>query len=247
MEFKFSADYFRQLLRDMEEHYPEPFMPVYVFSYHDRHRSIYMLRNDLRKAKLLALFQFTARGVPCMYYGEEIGMTDAKLPFATALDPIAHKFTILPRFIPDLLGVLINRDEVRTPMQWDGTRNAGFSSAEKTWLPVQANFPLINVKKQQDEPTSLLNTVKTLLKIRHQEECLEAGSLKVLENLPTGVLGYVRTLEGKRIAVLLNFEEREKELRLENTRKLFGISAEDRAENGAIHLAGYGGLLLTML
>jgi glycosidase len=86
------------------------------------------------------MLQLTVRGVPCMYYGEEIGMTDLPQPFGTALDPIPHKFKFIPRFIFDLLGLLINRDEVRTPMQWDGTKNAGFSSAEKTWLPVHRNY-----------------------------------------------------------------------------------------------------------
>ena len=106
-------------------------MPVYVFSNHDRRRSIHRLGEDVRKAKLLAMLQLTVRGVPCLYYGEEIGMTNLTLPFDTALDPVPHKFKFVPRFVFNLLGLTINRDEVRTPMQWDGTRNAGFSSAEE--------------------------------------------------------------------------------------------------------------------
>ncbi|MGB8982851.1 MAG: alpha-glucosidase [Anaerolineales bacterium] len=259
MNFKFTADYFRRLVREMERHYPEPFMPVYVFSNHDKHRSMYRLGNDLRtpfaspkgkrsergrKAKLLAMFQLTVRGAPCLYYGEEIGMTDSKFPFATALDPIPHRFTFAPRFVFDMLGTLLNRDEVRTPMQWDGTRNSGFSSAPTTWLPVHGNYPAVNVEKQQAEADSLLNTVRALLKIRRQEECLQEGGLELLENLPKGVLGYARMLEGKRIFVLLNFDDQEKEFQLENSGKLFGLTTGDRAENTAIHLAESGGLLL---
>ena len=172
-----------------------------------------------------------------MYYGDEIGMRNVPIPKEEWQDPQGL-------LMPDKD---LSRDPQRTPMQWDGTRNAGFSPARKTWLPVQVNFPLINVKKQQDEPTSLLNTVKTLLKIRHQEECLKAGSLEVLENLPASVLGYVRKWEDRKIAVLLNFDEREKKFMLETAEKLFGISPEDRTENGAIHLAPYGGLLLNIL
>jgi alpha-glucosidase len=96
LNFKFTADYFRNLIRMMEENYPDPFMPVYVFSNHDRTRSIKQLDNDARKARLLHLLQLTVRGVPCMYYGEEIGMTNLPQPFKTALDPIPHKFTFLP-------------------------------------------------------------------------------------------------------------------------------------------------------
>ncbi|MGE5776485.1 MAG: alpha-amylase family glycosyl hydrolase, partial [Chloroflexota bacterium] len=245
LNFKFNADYFRNLVREMERHYPEPFMPVYVFSNHDKHRSLYNLGNDMRKAKLLAMFQLTVRGVPCMYYGEEIGMTDARFPFATALDPIPHKFTFLPRFAFDLLGVLINRDEVRTPMQWDGTQNAGFSSAQQIWLPVHENHKSINVEKQNGDKDSLLNAVRGLLKIRAQERRLQEGSLEILENLPNGIFGYARKLEGKSILVLLNFDEQEKELQMKNSGKLFNLSVGDCVENGTIHLAGYGGLLLT--
>jgi alpha-glucosidase len=111
----------------MEQAYPPPFMPVYVFSNHDRVRSIKRLGNDLRKAKLIHMLQLTVRGVPCVYYGEEIRMTDAKFPFASAQDPVARKLKIIPRWLSDALGIKINRDEVRTPMQWNGSKNAGFS------------------------------------------------------------------------------------------------------------------------
>lgn len=246
LNFKFSADYFQQLIKDMEQHYPAPFMPVYVFSNHDKHRSMYRLGNDIRKAKLLAMFQLTVRGVLCMYYGEEIGMTDSKFPFAKALDPIPHKFRFVPRFVFDALGVLINRDEVRTPMQWDGNQNAGFSSAPQTWLPVREDYKTVNVERQQSDEDSLLNTVKTLLKIRQQEPSLQQGSLEILENLPNGVLGYTRTLEDKRIVILLNFDERGKEFQMENAGKLFNLTSKDKVESRLINLNGYGGLILTI-
>ncbi len=245
LNFKFTADYFRLLVREMEAQYPEPFMPVYVFSNHDKHRSIYRLGDDLRKAKLLAMFQLTVRGVPCMYYGEEIGMTDSRFPFAVALDPIPHKFRFVPRFVFDALGVLINRDEVRTPMQWDSSQNAGFSSAPKPWLPVHRNRSMINVERQRKESDSLLNTIQTLLQIRRQETCLQEGSLETLENLPQGVLGYSRVLEGKRIAILLNFDEQEKGLEMKNSGKLFNLTTGDEVENELIRLSGCGGLILT--
>lgn len=247
MNFKFTTDYFRQLIRDMEESYPAPFMPVYVFSNHDKHRSLFRLGNDIRKAKLLAMLQLTVRGVPCLYYGEEIGMTDAKFPFGTALDPIPHKFTFVPRVVFDRLGVLINRDEVRTPMQWNGSPKAGFSSASKTWLPVHESSKSIHVEKQQAEPDSLWNKISRLLKLRGQERCLQEGSLELLDSLPESVLGYTRTLDKKKIAVLLNFDEQPKQFQMENTGKLFNLYREDKVENTTIYLAAFGGVLLTTL
>ncbi len=126
MNFKFNANYFRSLIREMELQYPSPFMPVYVFSNHDKRRSMSHLDGDVRKARLLHTLQLTVRGVPCMYYGEELGMTDIRLPFKTALDPIPHKYKFIPRFVFDMLRLTINRDEVRTPMQWDGGRKCRF-------------------------------------------------------------------------------------------------------------------------
>ncbi len=244
MNFKFTAHYFRQLVRDMEEHYPAPFMPVYVFSNHDKHRSLYRLKNHARKAKLLAMFQLSVRGVPCMYYGEEIGMADSKLPFASALDPIPHKFTFAPRFVFDWLGLLINRDEVRTPMQWNGTRNAGFSSAPETWLPVHGNFKEVNVEQESKDKDSLLTTVQALLKLRKEETTLTEGSLELIEGLPENVLGYSRTKDTEKIIVLLNFGEQETEFRFEASKCLFKLSSRDEQKEKAIHLDGLGGMIL---
>jgi glycosidase len=244
MNFQFTAEYFHTMIREMEAHYPSPFMPVYVFSNHDKARSIERLGGDMQKAKLLALLQLTVRGVPCLYYGEEIGMSDSRFPFKTALDPIAHKFPFIPRFVFDWMGVLINRDDARTPMQWDATRNAGFSSAKKTWLPVHPNFPSVNVEKESAENGSLLNTIRTVMKIRNQEQVLREGSLELLENLPKGVLGYTRNLQGRKITVLLNFDAQAKEFAFEFSEIIFKVSECDDAKEKAIRLDGLGGMIV---
>jgi oligo-1,6-glucosidase/alpha-glucosidase len=242
--FKFNANYFRHLIEQMERHYPSPFMPVYVFSNHDKHRSIHRLGNDIRKAKLLHLLHLTVRGVPCMYYGEEIGMTNARFPLSTALDPIPHKFKFIPRFIFNILGFMINRDEVRTPMQWDQTRNAGFSSADKTWLPVHENYPEIHVETQDKDDTSLLNTIRALMKIRNQEQAFQEGTLELMEGLPENVLGYTRILDAKKFFVLLNFDEEQKEFSAEAMEAVFTLSKGSRFNSTVVQLDGYGGLIL---
>ena len=190
------------------------------------------------------MLQLTVRGVPCMYYGEEIGMTNARFPFATALDPIPHKFKFLPRFVFDMLGLTINRDEVRTPMQWDGTRNAGFSSAEKTWLPLHGNYRGVNAEKQSDAKDSLLNTIRTLLKIRREKRPLQEGSMKLMDNLPAGVLGYARKFGDENILVLLNFAEQEIEFQFENHECIFKLSQRDERKENTIYLDGLSGMIL---
>ncbi len=244
LNFQFSADYFRKLIERIETHFPDPFMPVYVFSNHDRHRSILRLNGDLRKAKLLAMLQLTVRGVPCMYYGEEIGMTDLPQPFGTAIDPIPHKFTFIPRFIFDLLGLLINRDEVRTPMQWDGTKNAGFSSAAKTWLPVHGNYNEINVEKESKEEDSLLNAVRELMKIRNEEVSLREGSLEIINGVPAGILGYTRIFGAEKATVFLNFGQQPKQFKIHNSECVFKLSQNDNISNNTLHLSEFSGIIL---
>jgi len=244
LTFKFTADYFRKLVQHMERHYPPPFMPVYVFSNHDRRRSIDRLGADIRKAKVLHMFQLTVRGVPCLYYGEEIGMTNSKFPFATALDPIPHKFKFPPRFVFDALGITINRDEVRTPMQWNGTKNAGFSPAVKTWLPVYKNYDQINVEKETKAEDSLLNTIRAVLVIRRKERALQEGQLQLIENLPANVLGYTRSVPGEKISILLNFDDREKEFEAAEYNSLLELSIESTLNGRKIRLGAYGGLIL---
>jgi alpha-glucosidase len=244
LNFKFNAHWFRALVKAIEADFPEPFMPVYVFSNHDRRRSMTRLGGDVRKAKLLAMLQLTLRGVPCMYYGEEIGMRDLPQPFASALDPLPHKFKFVPRIVPELLGLTINRDEVRTPMQWDGTRNAGFSSAHKTWLPVHKNYGDVNVQKEDAENDSLLNAIRSLLKIRAREKSLREGALELLNGLPNNVLGYVRKFENKNVMILLNFDERGKEFQIESTECIFKLSGKEKIKEKAIWLNGFGGVVI---
>ncbi|MBK8784388.1 MAG: alpha-glucosidase [Anaerolineales bacterium] len=244
LNFQFSADYFRKLIERIEIHFPDPFMPVYVFSNHDRRRSIHKLGEDLRKAKLLALLQLTVRGVPCVYYGEEIGMTDLPQPFNTAMDPVPHKFRSIPRFVFDLLGLTINRDEVRTPMQWDSTPNAGFSSAGKTWLPVHKNYSKINVERASKAEDSLLNTIQGLMKVRNHERSLQEGSLEILSGLPKGILGYTRKLNKEKVAILLNFDPQPRKFEFEYSECLFKLSKTDNLANAKLHLNGYSGMIL---
>lgn len=80
IHFEFSAKFFRDILKKNEAIYPYPFTPTYVFGNHDQMRYMDKIDFDHAKAKLLVLFQFTARGIPVVYYGEEIGMQDTEIP-----------------------------------------------------------------------------------------------------------------------------------------------------------------------
>ena len=246
LNFNFSADYFRKQIRDIEAHFPSPYTPVYVFSNHDQPRSIKRLGNDTRKAKLLHLMQLTLRGVACLYYGEEIGMTNARFPLGQALDPIPRKFKAVPHFVFDLLGMTINRDEVRTPMQWDKSANAGFSSGGRAWLPVNADFRTVNVEVEDRDPDSLLNTIREILKVRNTHPALQVGAIEWIESLPKDILGYRRIIRGEELAILLNFNSQKQELYLgeRDWESLFTLSSIDRVKRAEILLEGFGGIIL---
>ena len=246
MQFKFRADYFHALIRDTEEHFADPFMPVYVFSNHDSHRSIQRLGNDPRKAKLLHFLQLTVRGVPCIYYGEEIGMTDGPLPRSTALDPIAHQFKLIPSILFSALGIVINRDVARTPMQWDASRNAGFSNSERTWLPVNPDHRSVNVAAETEQPDSLMNAVTNLLRIRTEEPALHSGSLQMVGGLPEGILGYHRRWAGDELGIYMNFSPSPVHIgpRGGSWIHVFSLSAADDFHDGEITLAPFSGMIL---
>ncbi|MFN8322107.1 MAG: alpha-amylase family glycosyl hydrolase [Chitinophagales bacterium] len=239
LRFKFSAKYFYKLADNIEKDFPEPFKPVYVFSNHDRRRSLKRLKNDVQKAKLLHLFQLTVRGVPCMYYGEEIGMTDARIAFKDGLDPIAQKMKKYPRFIFDWAGETPNRDELRTPMQWDSSKNAGFSWADKTWLPVNEDYTGTNVAQSRTADNSLLRTIQQLLQIRNAHAAFSKGTLRMISknSLPANVLAYERSYEGENFTVIINFSNRPQAVQLDSEKDkilLKGLSGTIITGNGTV-------------
>ena len=247
LRFGFNAHYFHHIISDLERDFPNPYMPVYVFSNHDRRRSMKRLNGDVGKAKLLHMMQLTVRGVPCMYYGEEIGMEDARMPYSQALDPIPHEHKYVPRFLVDMVGETLNRDELRTPMQWDTTNAGGFSSNPKTWLPVHTNFRQVNVEKEEKDTNSLLYTVQGLLKVRNAVPAFSAGNMQLLNSkyFPKGVLAYERTFGKETELVILNFSKKKQSFSLTgNWLGIFGIHSSDAFSGGRISLDGYGGIIL---
>ncbi len=212
---RFAGKPVRALIEELETAFPEPYCPTYVFGNHDRARSIERLGGDLAKAKLLATLQLTARGVPFIYYGEEIGMHNHAIPLERGKDPLAARFGFLPRWLARALrkrGFLLNRDDCRAPMQWTGGANAGFSPpGVSPWLPVHPTSFHLNVAAQQEDPESLLHCYKNLLALRRDSAPLQAGRLTWVEDprLPSEVVGYRRTAEAsqRQVSVFLNFSE----------------------------------------
>lgn len=213
LRFKFSAAWFRGLLERVEGMFPYPYVPTYVFGNHDQRRSMKKLGDDVARAKVLALFQLTARGVPITYYGEEIGMKNADLPLSAVEDPLARIYRWIPQSVAEALGLadVIARERARTPMQWEDAPNGGFCSAGvRPWVRSNPDYPELNVAAQRSDPASLLNTYKSLLHLRRGSVALQEGSLELLDRaeLPRDVLAYVRERGGERMLVVINFGDR---------------------------------------
>ncbi|HMY43865.1 MAG TPA: alpha-amylase family glycosyl hydrolase [Leptospiraceae bacterium] len=202
IEYQYNAHFFADILKRNEEHFSDPYLPTLVFGNHDVPRSIGRVHGSIEKWKVLAMLQFSARGVPVSYYGEEIGMTNGDVAVADAQDPIAQANKLIPKFLAHLLGVFLTRDDCRTPMQWDSSPNHGFSTA-KPWNPI-GKSPERTVAGQERDEHSLLTFYRKLLAVRKSHAALHSG---VAEEIKTAgsILSFDRVYGKEKASVYLNF------------------------------------------
>lgn len=205
--YKFKANFFRKQIISFNEHYAAPLMPTMVFCNHDYYRSIRRVKNNIEKAKVLAFLQLTLRGVPTVYNGEEIGMQNGKISIKNGKDALAKVYSWVPQFIANVLPVAINRDNCRTPMQWNNEKNAGFSSADKTWLPVNEHIGDRHVAAQENDEHSLMAVFKSLLHLRREMPALHSGDIDIIKTNHQHILGFSRTFENEKLVLLVNFSD----------------------------------------
>ncbi len=164
-------------------------VPSYAFGNHDNPRIISRLGEQ--RAKAAALFQLTLPGMIYIYYGEELGMTDAQLP-AGAMHDVYYR----------------SRDPARTPMQWSAEPGAGFSTAARTWLPVNANYTERNLATEQQNPLSYFAFYRQLIRMRAASEALRYGDIQILEVGHPDILGFIRWKGTERLVIFVNFSDR---------------------------------------
>ena len=251
----FKPEKIAEVISRIENTLPHPYTPTYVFGNHDRVRYISFLKNNIDKAKILATMQLTLRGVPFIYYGEEIGMQNVKFKLKTSEDPIGRKFAKFPvPQITSLLGVSLTRDGCRTPMQWSAEPNAGFTSTKnvKTWLKISDTYSNINVKSELSESNSLLNCYKKLLKIRNENIALQEGIFEFIDlgKKVNKCLAYRRIHETQILCVYLNFNDKSLNLlspkggfKLLFSTNLNRNKIEYDSKNTSFKLCGYEGII----
>jgi oligo-1,6-glucosidase len=164
-------------------------------------------------AKMLGLMQLSLRGTPFIYQGQEIGMTNFDYTKLSELNDVESrnmdrllKKLGIPGFLRWRWIKESSRDNARTPMQWDSSNNAGFTTGTP-WLPVNQNFVRLNYAGQKNYPGSVLNFYKAMIRIRQKNECLKAGSFEPVY-ADDRLMFFRRVLGEEKYLVLLNFSKK---------------------------------------
>lgn len=190
------------------------------WSNHDQARAVSRFGNDgkyrVSSAKMLGTLLHMMQGTPYIYEGEEIGMTnvhDAKISDYNDLETL----DIYNRFQNDyhlteeetMKAIhMKSRDNARTPMQWDESKNAGFSKADKTWLKVNSNFRSINVARAKDNPDSVFYYYQKLIQIRHDYPIITTGQYRLIDANNPNVFSYERIGNDNTLLVICSFAEK---------------------------------------
>ena len=193
---------------------------------HDQPRSVSRFGNDSDEyreisAKMLATCIHMMQGTPYVYQGEELGMTNC--PFSTLdnfrdLESINafHELTEQGKMTEEDMMAAISykgRDNARTPMQWDDSAYAGFSTANP-WIMVNPNYTKINAKDQVNREDSVFKYYQKLIKLRHESELIVYGTYDLILDDDKDIYAYIRTLGDEKLIVYCNFSENTREVEL---------------------------------
>jgi oligo-1,6-glucosidase len=186
---------------------------------HDQPRMVSRFGNDTtcRKeaAKMLATLLHTLQGTPYIYQGEEIGMTNVKF---AAIDEYRDIETLnmyrekTAEASADLEAIMNSiyikgRDNARTPMQWNESPHAGFTTGTP-WLAVNPNYKDINVEEALADPDSIFHYYRKLISLRKQHDIIVYGEYAIILEDNEQIYAYTRTLADEKLLVILNFFER---------------------------------------
>jgi alpha-glucosidase len=190
IENAWDAAVLRRMIADYEASLPAWGWPNWVIGSHDAPRIA--ARVGEAQARVAAMLLLTLRGTPTLYQGDELGIGQVHIPPERMRDPQHHRQPTLN----------IGRDRSRTPMPWDGSAYAGFSTGEP-WLPLNQDWPTRNVAAQDAGSASMLNLYRALLKLRRATPALNVGAFGLVE-AADGVLAYERWHGADRLLVALN-------------------------------------------
>ncbi|WP_391558861.1 alpha-glucosidase [Robertmurraya sp.] len=199
---------------------------------HDLPRIVSRWGNDttyrVESAKMFAILLHLMKGTPYIYQGEEIGMTNYPVNDISEVEDIESVNMYHERLAngykkEDIIASINfkGRDNARTPIQWDRTENAGFTTGTP-WLHVNPNYQEINVEANLEDPNSIFYCYQKLIQLRKDHPIIVWGDYELVTDTPEQVFMYLRHFEGKTWSVVANFGEQTKTLQLEH----FGQSSD---------------------
>ncbi|HAH57204.1 MAG TPA: glucohydrolase [Bacteroidales bacterium] len=208
---EFSVERIFAELKSMEENMPG--YPTLFFGSHDMPRLMDRLADgDPQRAKALATLMLTAKGIPFIYYGEEIGMRNIT---ANSYDEIVdiqgktqYMLALKQGKTPAealAAGNAHNRDKSRSPMQWNSSHAAGFTSGTP-WIKINENYKYTNVEESLHSENSMLNMYKLLISLRNQEKVLQYGEYENLL-MQQDRIEFTRIFQNEKVTVVVNFGE----------------------------------------
>ena len=230
-----------------------------IIENHDEPRGVsrYIPEQDLndRSKKMLGAISLMLRGIPFIYQGQEIGMTNNKFNSIKEFDDIAtidqYNVAIEKGYSNEEALKIINifsRDNARTPFQWNGSENAGFTTG-RPWLKVNENYKVINANSQIKDEESVFNFYKKLINLRKSEEFKDA--IVYGEFVPTleeydNLFAFYRQGESKKLMILANYQKEEQiiELGKQYVKVLINNCEEIKKDKNKIILQGYQVVIL---
>ncbi|MBR2774652.1 MAG: alpha-glucosidase [Selenomonadaceae bacterium] len=228
----------KKTLTDSQAATRDSWYPIY-FENHDRPRSIDTFfpsgADKILVAKALATILFTLRGTPFIYQGEELGFGNAKFKSINDFDDISTRGNYNLARADGLsdkealrFANKFSRDNARTPMQWNSSKNAGFTSG-KPWLPVHEDFKRCNVEVEERDADSVLNFYRKLSALRNASDVLISGEYAELYPDNEELYIFTRTLGDKTITVAVNFTTHDVKLPAPlNGKKILGNYADEK-------------------
>lgn len=163
--------------------------------------------------KMLAAMYMLQQGTPFIYQGQEIGMTNISLPDLDMYEDVFVKnnYNVFKKIFGkkrcEHLARISTRDNARTPVQWTGGENAGFTTG-KPWFYINPNYKEVNAEKELSDPNSLLNFYKKLIRFRKENEIVLKGDYKEYYANSKNLYVYERTYNNQRMLVICSFTEK---------------------------------------
>ena len=229
---------------------------------HDFARMVTRFGNDTtyhkESAKLLLILQATQNGTLCLYQGDEIGMTNISFDSIHDVQDIQslnfYHQSIASGTLSEANALSVinaeGRDNARTPMQWDHTQYAGFSSQKEPWIKVNPNYESINVAQQDQDSNSILNFYRNLIKVRKQQDVFIFGEFDELYFDHPSLYAYTKSFESQHILVILNFSITNKDFKIPKhikiNKELINNYKKEAINTETLILKPYQGLIFSI-